>query len=105
MGNGQGNAPPVNPGFQNNAVDPFSELGIRDTLQNHFAGRNAIQFKRLVGTGMFGVTALLEDVRTTPPKRFIIKRPLGTKAMASLRREIGALKVSKEGKEEEEEKK
>jgi hypothetical protein len=99
-GNGQGNAP-VNPWFKPKTVDPFSKQGITDTLKNHFAGRNTVHFKRIVGQGKFGVTALLEDTRQNPPKRFIIKRALGAGAVADLRKEIGALRVSKEGKEEE----
>ncbi|KAK8018785.1 hypothetical protein PG991_007975 [Apiospora marii] len=80
------------PWFQKKTVDPFSKQGITDTLKNHFAGRNTVHFKRIVGQGKFGVTALLEDTRQNPPKRFIIKRALGAGAVADLRKEIGALR-------------
>ncbi|KAK8044178.1 kinase-like protein [Apiospora rasikravindrae] len=63
------------------------------TLKKHFRGRqNGLKFRRIIGQGAFGVTALLHDVRKEPPKQFIIKRALRADAVDDLRLEIQALR-------------
>ncbi|KAK8085704.1 hypothetical protein PG997_006975 [Apiospora hydei] len=74
-------------------VDPFSTEGITASLKKHFRGRqNGLKFRRIIGNGAFGVTALLHDVREKPPKPFIIKRALQAGAVNDLRLEIQALR-------------
>ncbi|KAK7943547.1 uncharacterized protein PG986_012660 [Apiospora aurea] len=51
-------------------VDPFSTEGIKASLKKHFRGRqNDLKFRRIIGNGAFGVTALLHDVREKPRNR------------------------------------
>ncbi|KAK8131612.1 hypothetical protein PG984_008050 [Apiospora sp. TS-2023a] len=61
-------------------------------LETQLGTHHRVQFKRIVGQGVFGVTALLEDTAHNPPKRYIIKRALGADHVADLRKEIVALK-------------
>ncbi|KAK7960287.1 hypothetical protein PG988_011501 [Apiospora saccharicola] len=76
-------------------LDPWSEEGIEASLKKHFNGdkkRHGLKYRRIVGQGMYGIAALLQDVRKDPPKSYIIKRAKQLKAIDDLRNEINTLR-------------
>ncbi|KAK8109343.1 hypothetical protein PG984_015144 [Apiospora sp. TS-2023a] len=76
-------------------LDPWSEEGIEASLKKHFNGdrkRHGLKYRRIVGQGMFGIAALLQDVRKDPPKSYIIKRAKQFKGIDDLRNEINTLR-------------
>ncbi|KAK8075914.1 hypothetical protein PG994_003186 [Apiospora phragmitis] len=80
--------------------DGFSEVGnvpddiegISQNLKQHFSSpRGVLTFQRIVSSGSNGITALLHDTRSNPPKPFVIKRPLRQDALSDILNEIQVL--------------
>lgn len=77
-------------------LDPWSADGIAVAVRKHFDGdrkRHGLKYRRVVGQGAYGVAALLQDVRKSPSKSYIIKRAKKREYMDDLRTEMNTLRV------------